>query len=263
MKRHALPVAVISLMTLFSTGCSSLHKESVPLYGGPELALSQVASVFAPEEIELMAMDGKDLGNHMFGTRETRFTVLPGDHVLTVRYSGFFQIDSENHDVIRSRPVALRFNAVAGETYHFEYAHPRTREAANAFAKEASFALVGERTGARFSSQVIRSYAEASLMDTITKAFSSDDASLAVRASALPESQVQAQSATQYPAQTIQPLAVSQRGAVVAAPTAVAAPRLQPTSSVHYDLLRDIWLRASPEERARFQTWTQSPEARR
>lgn len=256
MKRHALPVAVISLMTLFSTGCASLHKEAVPLYGGPELALSQVASVFAPEEIELMAMDGKDLGSHLFGTRDTRFTVLPGDHVLTVRYSGFFQIDSENHDVIRSRPVALRFNAVAGETYRFEYAHPRNRDAANAFAKDASFTLVGERSGARFNSQVIRSYAEASLIDTISKAFSGEDSRMAVRASALPEAQPQAPQPWAPAA-----VAVAAQGATATASAPVS--RVQPTSSVHYDLLRDIWLRASPEERARFQAWTQSPEARR
>lgn len=235
MIRRALPVAAISLLVTLSSGCASLAGgKDVALYSGPELSQAQLATVIATEEVQLLALDGKELSGTLFGGRETRFTLLPGEHVLSVRYSGFFQLNADNHEVVRSRPLALRFIARAGETYRFEYAKPKTVEEANRFAKDAELTLVATGNGERFKTQVIRSFAEASLIDTISKAFQTEESQDAVRASRLQS-----------------------------APAAVSGPRpaLAPTSSVHYDLLRDIWLRASPEERVRFQQWTLSPEA--
>ena len=38
-----------------------------------------------------------------------QLALLPGEHVLSLRYNGFFQQNSEYHDVVRSKPLALRF----------------------------------------------------------------------------------------------------------------------------------------------------------
>lgn len=236
MIRRALPVAAISLLVTLASGCSTLvGGKNIALYSGPELSQAQIATVVATEEVQLLALDGKELGGTLFGSRETRFSLLPGEHVLSVRYNGFFQLNSENHEVVRSRPLALRFVAKAGETYRFDFAKPKTVDAANRFAKDAELTLVAEHSGERIKTQVIRSFAEASLIDTVSKAFQTEDTQAAVRGSQL-----------------------------APAVTASAAPRpaLAPTNSVHFDLLRDIWLRASPEERVRFQQWTLSPDAK-
>ncbi|MEL0028692.1 MAG: DUF2057 domain-containing protein, partial [Perlucidibaca sp.] len=234
---RALPVAAISLLVTLASGCSTLIRgNEVALYSGPELSQAQVATVIAPEEVQLLALDGKELPVSLFGTRETRFALLPGEHVFSLRYAGFFQINSENHDVVRSRPLALRFVARAGETYRFDYASPRDVDSAREFAKNAELTLVGDKGGQRIKTQAIRSFAEASLIDTIGKAFQSDDTQAAVRASQLAAPAVSAQALP-------------------------AAPLVAPTSQVHYDLLRELWLRASPDERALFQQWMLTPGA--
>lgn len=240
MIRRALPVAAISLLVTLASGCSTLvGGKDIALYTGPELSQAQVATVVATEEVQLLALDGKELGGALFGSRETRFSLLPGEHVLSVRYNGFFQLNSENHEVVRSRPLALRFIAKAGETYRFEFPKPKNVEAANRFAKDAELTLVAEHSGERIKTQLIRSYAEASLVDTISKAFQTEETQLAVKGSQL----------------VVTPAA----GAPVAGEVRT---QLTPTSSVHYDLLRDIWLRATPEERVRFQQWTLTPQAK-
>ena len=238
MIRRTLPLAAVSLLVTLATGCSMLSgKKDFALYSGPELAQAQVATVIATEEIQLLALDGKELSGTLFGAHETRFSLLPGEHVLSLRYSGFFQQNTEYHDVVRSKPLALRFVAQAGETYRFDYQKPRNVEGANQFVKNPELTLVAQGSGERVKTQLIRSFAEASLVDTIGKAFQTEETQLAVRGSQLPAS---------------------------AAPSSVGTPRpvLTPTSSVHYDLLRDLWLRASPEERVRFQQWTLSAEAK-
>lgn len=239
MIRRALPVTALSLLVALATGCSLLKPAGqISLYDGPERSQSELAEVIATDRVQLLAVDGKELNGTLFDARETRFSLLPGEHVLSVRYTDFFQLNADSHDVVRSRPVAVRFVAVAGETYRFEFDRPKTVEAANRFAKAPELTLVGQRSGSRAQSQAIRSFAEASVLDTIGKAFQSDETKLAVRASQLPA-----------------PAATSPAPVVVVAPAAASG-------NLHYDLLRDLWLRSSAEERARFQSWLQSPEAR-
>lgn len=245
MIRRALPVTALSLLVTLAAGCSVLKPASqVSLYDGPERSQTDIAAVVATDHVQLLAVDGKELSGSLFDAHETRFNLLPGEHVLSVRYTDFFQLNAENHEVVRSRPVALRFVAVAGETYRFQFDKPKTVDAANKFAKAPQLALVGERSGSRVESQAIRSFAEASVIDTISKAFQSDETKDAVRASQLPA-----------------PVASA---AAPGAALSMAAPAQRPAASgnLHYDLLRDIWLRATPEERAGFLRWTQTPEAR-
>lgn len=242
MIRRTLPLAAAGLLVTLATGCTTFSgNKQVALYTGPELAQAQVATVIATEEVQLLALDGKELSGTLFGSHETRFTLLPGEHVLSLRYSGFFQQNTEYHDVVRSKPLALRFVAKAGETYRFDYAKPKHVEAANKFVKDPELTLVAQGSGERVKTQLIRSFAEASLVDTLGKAFQTEETQLAVRGSQLP--------ASAAPAAT---------GAAAATPR----PVLTPTSQVHYDLLRDLWLRASPEERVRFQQWTLTAEAK-
>lgn len=233
LSRSVAPVAAISLLVALA-GCSTLSpSKDVALYSGPALSESQVATIVTTEDVQLLALDGEEVGGGLLGAREARYALKPGERVLSLRYHGFFRTDAENHDVIRSRPLAVRFIARAGETYHVEFPVPKTVEAARVFAKSPELTLVSSR-GERHQAQLIRSVAEASLLDTISRAFQTEETQQAVRATAPVEAPV-AGTATR--------------------------PALAPTSSVHYDLLRDIWLRASPEERVRFQQWTLKPEA--
>lgn len=181
-------------------GCAATG--SVRLYEGQARQSAEVTMIEVPEQVQVMAMDGVEVTGTLL-QRGQSLEVLPGEHVFTLRYVQLFQINSEDHEVVRSRQAALRFNAEAGATYRLEMDAQPSLDAARKFAKDPKFRMVNVRSGAVDQSTAIKSYAEASLVDTITKAFESTQ------------------------------------------------------SQTYLDLLRDVWGRATPEERAAFRAWVE------
>ena len=116
-----------------------------------------------------------------------------------------FRLGGDDHEVIRSRQAALRFTAVAGGRYRLGVPAQADRDAARAFAKTPTFTLTDLGGGSAVESTAIKSYAEASLVDTLSQAF---------------EAQGEA---------------------------------ARPVTNT--DLLKDVWGRASEEERREFRAW--------
>lgn len=189
-------------LALLLAACAS--SGPIRLYEGAERPAADVATLNVPEQIQVMAVDGKEITGSLL-EKSQLMTALPGEHVFSLRYVELFQINSEEHEVVRSRQTALRFTAVAGREYRIEMDKQGSLDAARKFAKDPKFRLVDVGSGAVTESTAIKSYAEASLIDTITKAFDSSDS--------------KAQGPT------------------------------------HLDLLKDVWGRASPEDRANFKVW--------
>lgn len=193
--------------TLLLSGCAS--QGPLKAYEGPERPLTEVALVDAPEEIQVMAIDGREPPPG-FLRSSTRLALLPGEHVLSLRYVQLFRLGADEHDVIRSRQAALRFNAEPGRQYRLDMPPQSSRDSAREFAKNPRFQLLDAQGGSAAESTAVKSYAEASLIDTISKAFQSQG----------------------------------------------EAPR--PVTNL--DLLKDIWGRASPEERDAFRQWAGQQE---
>jgi uncharacterized protein YccT (UPF0319 family) len=126
--------------------------------------------VSVPEEIQVMAVDGREPPPNLLRSG-TQLALLPGEHVFSLRYVQLFQLSGDDHDVIRSRQAALRFNAAAGSEYRLEIPRQANHDQALQFAKDPQFRLVDVRGGNAVESAPIKSYAEASLIDTIQKAF--------------------------------------------------------------------------------------------
>lgn len=194
------------VLALGLTACASMDKP-VQGYEGPARPVAELAVLSVPEEIQVLAVDGREVGGGLLGQRTLKLQVLPGEHVLSVRYVQLFQINADEHDIVRSRPAALRFVAKAGSRYEFRYDKPKNREIARQFAKEPSFALVDQGSGEATQSVAVKSYAEASLVDTISKAFEGNK---------------------------------------------------EATPVTNLDLLKDVWGRASAEDRAAFKAWVES-----
>ncbi|HCT41833.1 MAG TPA: hypothetical protein DF427_11925 [Moraxellaceae bacterium] len=192
----------ISFFAIMLAGCAA--PGPAKLYEGALRPAAETAMIRLPEQVQVMALDGQEQTGSLL-QRGQLLAVLPGEHVFSLRYVELFQINSEEHEVVRSRQSALRFTAVAGHEYRIEMDKQGSLEVARKFAKDPKFRLVDESSGAVTESTAIKSYAEASLVDTITKAFDSSD------------------SKTQGP--------------------------------THLDLLKDVWGRASPEDRAGFRVW--------
>lgn len=195
---------VVGGTALLLVACAS--NGPVRMYDGAAKAASEVALVRMPEQVQVMAVDGKETGGGMLQQHQS-LEVLPGERVFSLRYVELFQVNSEEHEVIRSRPAALRFTAEPGAEYRIEYDRQASLDEAKKFAKSPAFRLVNVKSGAVSESATIKSYAEASLLDTISKAFESSGE--------------------------------------------------DPRQQTHLDLLKDVWGRASPEERSAFREWVE------
>lgn len=162
-KQGLVALAMMSLMACATQG-------PLKTYEGPVRAIGEVALIRVPEQIEIMSVDGHEPPSS-FLKSNVELSMLPGEHVFSLRYVELFQITSDDHDVVRSKPAALRFTAVAGASYKLEVPRQANHGAAKEFAKEPHFSLVNSRDGGVTESAPIKSYAEASLIDTISKAF--------------------------------------------------------------------------------------------
>ncbi|MDP2229230.1 MAG: DUF2057 family protein [Moraxellaceae bacterium] len=191
---------VLSAMAL--SACST--PGSVQMYDGPARPAQELVHISFPEQVQVLAVDGREPGNLLL-QRQQGLDLLPGEHVLSVRYVELFRMGSDDHEIVRSRPAALRFTAQAGSRFRIEPSpRPANLDSAKRFGKEPAFSLIEEASGAVTPSTSIKSYAEASLIDTISKAFDGGTA---------------------------------------------------PAATTHLDLLKDVWGRATPEERAGFRIW--------
>lgn len=200
-------LGIVALLSLL-VACTATGP--VKLYEGADRALSELVQVIVPQHIEVMSVDGRDLPSSLL-RKNAQLTLLPGEHVLGLRYVDIFQITADQHEVVRSRQAALRFNGEKGAMYRLQSTEPKKLEEARLFAKKPEFSLVSEGGAEPAAvSQPIQSYAQATLLDTINKAFTTgqDDKGLLTNT----------------------------------------------------ELLKDIWGRATTEERESFLQWLQAQD---
>ncbi len=170
-----------------------------------------------PANIHVLSIDGQEQPSTFFGTRDHVKQLSVGEHVLSVRYTQLFDINAEDHDIVKSAPMAIRFIAQEGERYQLVVNPPKRYEAALKFAKNPDIQLLNQTTGQSQAAVVIKSYAEASLVDTLSKAFNNSEVS--------------------------------------------PNPTNSRLSTNNTQLLQDIWLRATPQERQAFAAWLASQAA--
>ena len=76
----------------------------------------EMAKLEVPEIIQILSIDGQEQQGNFFGSKQHTRSLPVGEHVLSVRYSQLFSISSEDHDILKSKPMAIRFVAEAGKT---------------------------------------------------------------------------------------------------------------------------------------------------
>lgn len=165
-----LMVLFMSAALALLAGCSTQPPQQT--WEGPARPAGEVALLEVPEQVQVMAIDGREPPPSFLRSQST-LALLPGEHVFSLRYVQLFQVNSEEHEVVRSRQAALRFSAVAGGRYRLEVPAQRDLDGARRFAKAPEFRLVSPGGGEAVVSTPIKSFAEASLIDTLGKAFES------------------------------------------------------------------------------------------
>lgn len=162
---------VLLFAAVASLAACATSKGPLKTYEGPVRSNAELVLISVPEEIEVMAIDGQE-PPPSFLKSKVQLALLPGEHVFSLRYVELFQITVDNHEVMRSKQAALRFNAVAGSEYRLVAPAQKNIDEARKFSKNPQFSLVNAKDGSSTNSTAIKSMAEASLIDTISKAFS-------------------------------------------------------------------------------------------
>ncbi|GAA5219321.1 DUF2057 domain-containing protein [Corallincola platygyrae] len=99
-----------------------------------------------PEVIEVISVDGKDLGFRLLNQPES-LTLAPGEHVLELRYKDLFEDDEGAHAVIKSVPLYIRFAAIQNGEFSITLDEPEDEEEAEKFAKNPKVALINKQDG--------------------------------------------------------------------------------------------------------------------
>ncbi len=160
----------VLLLAVSGLVACATNKGPLKAYEGAVRSNAELVLVSVPEQIEVMAIDGQE-PPPSFLKSKVQLALLPGEHVFSLRYVELFQVSSDDHEIIRSKQAALRFSAAAGSEYRLQVADQKSLDNARKFAKNPQFSLVNTRDGSATNSSVIQSMAEASLIDTISKAF--------------------------------------------------------------------------------------------
>ncbi|PTQ89299.1 DUF2057 domain-containing protein [Agitococcus lubricus] len=154
------------------------------VYGAdtPPLSVSSKATLDVPDMIQVLSIDGQEQSS-FFGTRAMKLSLDAGEHVISVRYNQLFQLGSDDHDIVKSKPMVLRFTAQANGQYQLITTPPKRYDAAKEFAKQPDIKLIDKVSGTSQHAILIKSYAEASLVDSIGKAFQGENDSPTTSAS--------------------------------------------------------------------------------
>lgn len=138
---------VITALAVALTACGSVgvHQTKVyRLYQGPELAQQQVALIDVPIELNVIAMDGADVGgivpNLIGGAKQLQ--VKPGFHQIVFKYDQLFELTSDEHQVVKTDAYSVATEFKAGQHYQFQFSRPNNAIEAEQWAEQPDFKLV-------------------------------------------------------------------------------------------------------------------------
>ena len=118
MKYSSLSAVLISIVILFSL-LSCMKRPPVRIGDVSRIAYADVTRINVPADIEVESVDGhrvKSLADYILSTIE-EIHVAPGEHEIVVRYSTFWEYDKRRREEIKSKKIALKFNAERGGLY--------------------------------------------------------------------------------------------------------------------------------------------------
>ena len=167
---RSLLISCCGLFIVAPTICLALDDSSQ--------AVTEKVFLEVPELVQVLSIDGQEGYSNFLGGRSRIQELSVGEHVLSVRYTQLFNINADEHDILKSKPMAIRFTAEAGQTYQLSVTPPKRYDAAKEFAKQPDIRLINKTAGTSQQAIQIKSYAEASLVDSIGKAFQSSDESV-------------------------------------------------------------------------------------
>ncbi|ASK35578.1 DUF2057 domain-containing protein [Alloalcanivorax mobilis] len=214
----------------------------VQLYEGNARADAQVTTLRVPSQLEIYTINGKEVtgANTFFNSGYKDLKLLPGRYEVIAYYKELWDLNADDHEVMKSDPAKFIVDGKAGGFYRLDYKRPENPDQAKAL--EANFSgwvenvSTGEKVPSQPSGLVLNRGILAPLTGSEVKAAGGDNVA--------PQNAIAPQGAPQ-PA----PAKPAHAGTPAPAGNTVA-----PAAS-YLDTLKAQWNQATPEERREFLQW--------
>ncbi|MEE3319937.1 MAG: DUF2057 domain-containing protein [Pseudomonadota bacterium] len=222
----SLRLTAVTLFTLLLCACA--QSPVVQLYDGPAQSDNKVVTVRVPSELEVFTINGEEVEgvNTFFATDFKDLKLTPGRYEILAYYKELWQLDADNHEIVKTNPANFIVDGKPGEMWVLGYEKPADVDAARAmedsFNGWAENTVTGEKVAAEKSELILKR----GFLAPVTGEELSAPAS----------NTVAPQAAT----------AVAPAAAEAAAPAAAAN---------YLDTLKAQWNQATPEERREFLQW--------
>ena len=203
-------------------------------------AFSQATLVLGDNTV-VTAINGQEVKNGMFSKPQTTFKLAPGKHVITAKYTRLYELQGDNHDILRSNNISLPVELADNQTYRLDMlGQPEAYAAAKSYVKQPTLAVL------RGNQVVASQQANNSGSGSIFSGMGSALGGVFGNSNAVAANQ-----------QTIDALN-GQSGAAI---PALSQPALsQPAAAASTDTLdqfMQLWLKATPSEREKIRQWLQ------
>jgi uncharacterized protein YccT (UPF0319 family) len=170
-KRLFLTIVVLTVAQLSLAGCA-IPKKTVHAYHGPLISDANIAKLLVPATIVVEAIDDRDKAFDLssFSGTDTEYHLLPGEHILTVRFVKILDIGGGEIDKVRSNRTLVTISVDAGKYYQLTHPELPYSENVKSFARNPEFWLE-EESGTKQVVREVNALAfqrRGSLLDNIT-----------------------------------------------------------------------------------------------
>lgn len=226
--------ALIAAAAFLLTACS--RSPVVQLYEGAKQPDSQVLTIRVPSDLEVFTINGSEVDgvNTFFNTDHKDLKVTPGRYEILAYYKRLWDLDADNHEVMKSDPALFVVDGEAGEFYRLGFERPQNVTQARALEEDFSGWVENMNSGEKTPSQASGLVLNRGFLAPIT------GAELETKG-----------------ANAVQPKAAE---AVTPAPAAPKAGSSESGASAsgqasYLDTLKAQWNQATQEERRQFLQW--------
>lgn len=227
--------ALIAAAAFLLTACS--RSPVVQLYEGAKQPDSQVLTIRVPTDLEVFTINGSEVDgvNTFFNTDHKDLKLSPGRYEILAYYKRLWDLDADNHEVMKSDPALFVVDGEAGEFYRLGFERPQNVTQARALEEDFSGWVENMNSGEKTPSQASGLVLNRGFLAPITGAEVETKGASAVR-----------------------PKAVAAVTPAPAAPAASGSADSSASSGGHasyLDTLKAQWNQATQEERRQFLQW--------
>lgn len=221
----------------------------VQLYDGAAKPDTEVLTVRIPSDLEVLTINGQEVEgvNSFFSSGFKDLKLTPGRYEILAYYKRLWDLNADNHEVLRSDPARFTVNGNAGEFYRLTFDRPEDVEQARLLVEDFSGRVENVATGENLPSEPSGLVLERGLLAPLTGTKVEQASSQAVA----PRNG----GGTEKPA-FAEPAKVT-TVAPADQPAASPAPTSSPTAAgaSYLDTLKAQWNQATPQERREFLQW--------